>query len=60
MFEVNENELEVSSETLINLTAQVTDFELEQLLSNRNESTESCAGGVCQVNWRPSRCAQAA
>ncbi|MCC7529340.1 MAG: hypothetical protein IT342_12525 [Candidatus Melainabacteria bacterium] len=60
MFEDKENEFEVSSEALINLTAQVTDSELEQLLSTASESIQSCAGGVCQVNWRPSRCAQAA
>jgi len=60
MFEDKENEFEVSSETVINLTAQVTDIELEQLLSNTTESTESCPGGVCQLNWRPTRRAQAA
>jgi hypothetical protein len=60
MFEVKENEFEVSSETVINLTAQVTDSELERLLFSTNESTESCTGGVCQSNWRPDRCAHAA
>lgn len=60
MFEDKENEFEVSSETVINLTAQVTDIELNQLLSNKIESTDSCPGGVCQLNWRPTRRAQVA
>lgn len=60
MFENKENEFEVSSEMVINLTAQVTDIELEQLLSNTAESPQSCSGGVCQLNWRPTGCAHAA
>jgi hypothetical protein len=52
----NKNKFEVSSQTLINLTSQITDNELEQLLSNNAEAvTESCAGGACHLNWRPSR-----
>ena len=60
LFEEKENEFEVSNETVINLTAQVTDIELDQLLSNKNESKESCPGGVCQLNWRPTSRTQAA
>lgn len=60
LFPEKENEFEVSSETVINLTSQVTDNELEQLLSNRNDAAESCPGGVCQLNWRPARRSQAA
>jgi len=60
LFPENEIDSELSNETVINLTAQVTDNELEQLLSNKIESAESCPGGVCQLNWRPARRAQAA
>lgn len=57
----NEFESELSNDTLINLTSQVTDIELEQLLSNKTtESAESCPGGVCQLKWRPTRRIQAA
>lgn len=56
----NNKESELSKETVIDLTAQVTDNELEQLLSNRIEAAESCPGGVCQLNWRPNSRAQAA
>ncbi|HIA54475.1 MAG TPA: hypothetical protein EYN91_20715 [Candidatus Melainabacteria bacterium] len=61
LFPEKENEFEVYNETVINLTSQVTDNELEQLLSNKIETAaESCPGGVCQLNWRPTRRNQAA
>lgn len=61
LFPEKENEFEVYNETVINLTSQVTDNELEQLLSNNIETAaESCPGGVCQLNWRPTRRNQAA
>ncbi|PZM79232.1 MAG: hypothetical protein DKT66_22395 [Candidatus Melainabacteria bacterium] len=60
LFPEKENEFEVSSETVINLTSQVTENELEQLLSSKNDTAESCPGGVCQLNWRPARRSQAA
>lgn len=59
-FEDKEKESKLSDDNVINLTAQVTDIELDQLLSPKAESTESCPGGVCQLNWRPGRRAQAA
>lgn len=61
LFSENENEFEVSSQTVINVTSQITDNELEQLLSNKVKAApESCPGGVCQLNWRPTRRNQAA
>ncbi len=60
LFEEKENESDHSNTYVINLTAQVTDNELEQLLSVTAESSESCPGGVCQLNWRPARRTQAA
>lgn len=61
MFSEKENEFEVTGETVINLTSQVTENELEQLLSNQIDSAaDSCPGGVCQLNWRPARRNQAA
>ena len=61
LFSENENEFEVSSQTVINLTSEITDNELEQLLSNNAEAVAgSCPGGVCQLNWRPTRRNQAA
>jgi hypothetical protein len=59
LFEDKENEFERSNDNVINLTSQVTETELEQLLSI-NAETESCPGGVCQLNWRPTRRPQAA
>lgn len=60
LFTENDRESELTNETVIDLTSQVTDNELEQLLSNKIEAVESCPGGVCQLNWRPTRRAQAA
>ena len=60
LFPEKHNESELSNETVIDLTSQVTDNELEQLLSNKVEAAESCPGGVCQLNWRPTRRVQAA
>lgn len=60
LFEEKENEFERSNDNVINLTSQVTETELEQLLSVKAESSESCPGGVCQLNWRPTRRPQAA
>lgn len=59
-FEEKENESDLSNNNVINLSAQVTDIELEQLLSTKPEPSESCPGGVCQLNWRPARRTQAA
>jgi hypothetical protein len=59
-FQEVDNESELSNETVIDLTSQVTENELEQLLSNKIEPAESCPGGVCQLNWRPTRRTQAA
>jgi hypothetical protein len=59
-FEEKENESDLLNTNVINLTAQVTDNELEQLLSVKADSSESCPGGVCQLNWRPARRNQAA
>lgn len=42
-------------DSVINLSLQVTDIEVEQLLAANQEIQDSCPGGVCQLNWRPGR-----
>ncbi len=60
-FTDKENESDLSSDTVINLTSQVTDIEVEQVLSDKTiESAESCPEGVCPLSWHPSRRNQAA
>ncbi len=60
LFQEKNHQSEPTNESVINLTDQVTDNELEQLLSNDAESSPSCSDGVCVLNWRPARRNQAA
>lgn len=55
LFQDKENQNELKDDNVINLSMQVTDMEVEQLLAANQEIQDSCPGGVCQLNWRPAR-----
>lgn len=60
LFQDKDNLIESKDDNVINLSLQVTDSEVEQLLAANQEIQDSCPGGVCQLNWRPARRPKAA